>query len=355
MKRAKRIPKKTTTQLTICQEKIACERPDEIAVVKCKDCNTLQCSSCELELHKDGDDFFHERVPVDDSGKTTSVPKPTAYSAVAASKPHTSANEGALRPSEDLVLTDRPGPTTESCEAIKNKPTDKPTVDEKPGTGKGFVKSPEDSPVDRLASLSFKDAQSTLDAELEAEFGSNDFHSLSLDSILNKEIVIDVEEFETSTKTDMRGPSKKSKKKGSSKSSSSKGSDSDIPQENGSSLSINTEYFNPIEVEPVPKVDTEASGDEDIVSDLMQSMTETHLKAALVEPPQPLREDNRRPTSREPVLNGASRVGPMINGTPPNGILSDSNQSDSFLLIDETESIKVRLQALHVYTRLLAG
>lgn len=368
-----------------CQEKLACTSEEELAIVKCVDCTTIQCDNCQVELHKDGDYFFHQRIPLGSDVKPADVnrviTKSSANVLVISSTVSTPTQPitslGAFSSSARPVLSDLPqsfsatssspqphrstSPVTTQKKSTKTKqelldckgthervsvvapvlPNGQKYKLETP-TGELTTGSLEGTTLCRAAFTGVKNLSDTDEPEPEEQF-----HSLSLDLILSAE-------FDAS---DMKGSSKKAKRKptsGSTKELSSANSEPD-----GFMVDADADFFSAHESdanefsngllsqEPRPGSLTE-NHDEDIVTDLMQSVTETQLKAALAPAVQRIDSESRsKSEKRQPVSKAACKTTKKLVTMDKHKEFSIKSQDDlngapeSFLLIDDTETIQV--------------
>ena len=326
---------KHTLSTQYCQEKCCCETDKAPAGYLCSDCGTYQCEACVEELHKEGDFFFHERAPLNlmtqqqtAGSNNRAVPHKAETSKLQAGLEGTSAKP--TKKSSTPVLKPQSLGTVlkGSCETAQSHHNN------------SFADEP-------------KPLRSTLDGQLplpelevppvfeESDIGSGEFHSLGLDSILSSDL----------NNFDMKGP-KKSRSKKSGQHSSTKLSPG-LEQIISIDVDPNSDYFSAqgshkvVTRESDPNesqsgvlngptsLQSDGAGDEDLISDLMQSMTETQLNGHL-------QNDVRAPLSATNKPDSTSQT--THKSTSSRGVTITTAQS--FLLIDETETIKV----VHVLT-----
>lgn len=321
-----------------CAEKCSCETDKAPAVFLCSECGTYQCEACEEDLHREGEYFFHERAPLD---------LMTQHQSADSKLPQKS------RPAKSAVSQCNPSKRAKStCDSVNTTVSyqGSSTTDRHPTKhqNKGDVAAEVDNHPKPLTSV--LDNISLPELEVpefdETDISSGEFHSLGLDSILSSNL----------NSFDMKGPKKsKSKKPGHQSLKESSASEPIISLD----VDPHSDYFSAQAPSKVDLADTEypdsqgralngppslqsdGAGDEDIISDLMQSMTETQLNAQLgnglgngvqcaVSPAHEPRESHKPHHSNKT----AHRSGSL-------------STAQSFLLIDETESIQV-IQFLYI-------
>lgn len=331
-KQQKRAPKSQ-----ICEEKYCCEADKAPAVCICSECETLQCAACEEELHKEGDYFFHERAPLNlvdqNQQQTSSVPaksvvKQTSSKSITDKKPSVdtgiaSASSLSQQNGEVVVNTDSSSSSADTQNKLNNS------------SSRASCKSAYPLPELEIPLFEPDDSE------------SGEFHSLGIDSILSEEL----------DSFDMKGPKRtRSKKSGQQQATNSPSTEPIISLD----VDPNNDYFSAnLPATPdddykdgPPSLHSEGTGDEDLITDLMQSMSETQLNTQL----------------NGHSSNSASHTTTSTSHTAPSGAQSASSTQNhhvsvtnqkkptpskrpaaqtngdralSFLLIDETETIQV--------------
>lgn len=314
MKKSKLKQKRPAVKQPTCEEKFVCTSDNCISAVKCLDCGTLQCSECDIELHRDGDNFFHQRVPIVDESNISN-----SSIGISNDRLHKTHGTDVLSSHDELKHRNSRDQTARSelgTAIVADTNAVQVLIEPTPG-----YETNKTVPLKARADP-WEDSESP---SLEQDSETEEFYSLNLDQILCADVRV----------SDMKGPSKKSKKKLSSPSSAA--DLKSVPRMEEISVNADAEYFTGQEgpgmsqTEGHPSNDSAApdQGDEDLITDLMQSMTDVQLGASL-------RSNGRKDSGTNGVPS--SRTDSTAH------CKSASKKSDctvSFLLIDETETLQV--------------
>lgn len=374
MSRAK-AKSKVTRPAAVCEEKISCASDREIPSIYCRDCGSYQCSNCEEELHKEGESFFHERTKfgqltddVSATGNPVVVSKrqtelsgnlPTNPLKLTLNPPKLpNLSEEKKQPRKIVAATTTTTAIASSSSHSATTNCNSPSNCVSSAISKGLHNNIDRNPIDGQSNSNLgKPLRFQPDPELDSlEVEDSDtYHSLGLDSILGSEI------------TDMKGQSSKPSKKAKAKKSCSTLIQEGVttttaddhhlacpPSETSHFFSAQSSNGTDLHVDsfdaPYDRTHKEfgvvdQTDDEELVSNLIRSIKSEST-------PLPLEDVSTRhsaPTNK----HSSSRSSRGGQSKPQHQLTDTMNDSRSFLLIDESETIQVqRYRICGVYVTL---
>lgn len=372
MKKSNQKSRSSKPTRVLCQERFACTDEGASAVVNCVDCKTFQCESCQTELHKDGDCFFHRRNLLDhqyssisnntNRSSEKSTEKKTQHSAAVSQSKDSivrgnSSSKLSTGASNPYLATLVKSPNSESEPKLESElipgltsasQTSKSSVASSSFNNAGdyscspslkpLVLQQPDYPEDRDLAETYSKFKETEGDNLDTEGAESDqFHSLSIDLILSAEVDIG----------EMKGSSKKTRKKASSSSSKEPVSGNSNSDPESFTIDAEADFYsahdsdnnsrsrNGFLREDLDSGSLKDNHDEDIVTDLMQSVTQSQMAATLSPADQPK-------ASHDSKTQRSTKAQALQTGETSSGSKTRNQQSSrSFLLIDEAETIQV--------------